>query len=220
MEDIVLVGSSGHARSVAEVVEREARYRIVGLVDSFRRPGETAFGYDLIGTEHDLRAFCRERAIGGLLVAIGDNWQRHRMVLRLRDLIPGVTFVRSTHPSAVIGRDVQIGEGTVLMAGTLVNADCRIGEFCFLNTRSSLDHDSVLGDFASLGPGVTTGGKVRVGAFSAIGVGATVSDARAVGEHALVGAGAVVVRDIPPRTVAYGVPARVKREREVGEPYL
>ena len=41
-----------------------------------------------------------------------------------------------------------------------------------------------------------------------------------IGADTVVGAGAVVLGDLPDRVVAFGVPARVVRDREPGEPYL
>lgn len=217
---IIVVGSSGHARSVIDVIERAGECRIVGLIDSFRRAGESAFGYEVLGTENDIPRVAAPFGVRAGFVAIGDNWQRHLMVRRILELAPDFEFVTAIHPSAQLARGVVVGRGSVLMAGTVVNVNARIGEFCLVNTRSSLDHDAVMEDFASLAPGATTGGMVRIAAFAAVGLGANVIQRRRVGEQAVVGAGALVVEDVPEYCVAYGVPARVVRKRASGDPYL
>jgi serine acetyltransferase len=89
-----------------------------------------------------------------------------------------------------------------------------------MGTNSSVDHDNVLAEFVSLAPGATTGGDVHVGVCTAIGLGANVIHQAHIGAHAVVGAGAVVLDDLPDLVVAYGVPARVVRSRDAGEPYL
>ena len=61
---------------------------------------------------------------------------------------------------------------------------------------------------------------MRVGRATAIGLGASVIHGVTIGDDTVVGAGAVVLRDVPERVVAYGVPARVARTRQPGEPYL
>lgn len=114
----------------------------------------------------------------------------------------------------------MVGEGTVLMAGSVVNSDTVIGKHCIVNTKASVDHDCDVSDFSSLAPGVTLGGTVTVGEFSAISVGASVAHSKVIGAHTVVGAGAVVVRDIPSLVVAYGIPARVVRARVQGDKYL
>jgi acetyltransferase-like isoleucine patch superfamily enzyme len=50
-----------------------------------------------------------------------------------------------------------------------------------------------------------------VGDRAFIGIGSTVIDKIRIGEDCIIGGGSVVVDDIPARTVAYGVPAKVRR---------
>ena len=154
------------------------------------------------------------------IVAIGDNWTRARVVARIRELQPDFQFVTAIHPDVCVARDVSIGEGTVVMAGAVVNTGTRIGAFCILNTRCSVDHECTLGEFSSVAPGVVTGGCVAIGPFSAVGIGATLIHEVRIGEHTVVGAGATVVNDVPDHVVVYGTPARFVRSREAGEPYL
>jgi sugar O-acyltransferase (sialic acid O-acetyltransferase NeuD family) len=142
------------------------------------------------------------------------------MAEKIRLLAPDFTFITAVHPSAQIGREVSIGAGAVLMAGTVVNSDSRIGAHCILNTKSSLDHDCVMDDFSSLAPGVTTGGVVQIGAYSAISLGANIIHGKNIGAHTIIGAGALVRENILDHCVAYGVPARVIRKRAEGEKYL
>jgi len=220
LRPILVVGSSGHAKVAIDAIERGGAYRIAGLIDAFRQAGETAFGYPVLGTEERVHEIARAEGAEAGFVAIGDNWQRSRVVARILERLPEFEFVTVAHPSAQVARGAALGRGSILMAGAIVNADARIGEFCIVNTGASLDHDSVMGDYSSLAPGATTGGRVRIGEFSAIGLGAKVIHGCAIGEHAVVGAGALVLSDLPGHCVAYGVPAEVVRGRSAGETYL
>jgi acetyltransferase EpsM len=82
-----------------------------------------------------------------------------------------------------------------------------------INTCASVDHECVIEDGAHICPGVHLGGKVTIGRAAWVGIGSTVSDRVHIGEYSVVGAGSLVLDDIPPKVVAYGVPASVKRER-------
>lgn len=220
MEKILLIGASGHAKVALDVIEREGRYEILGLIDSYKPAGERFFGYEILGAEDMLYSLFKSGEVFGGMIAIGDNWTRHQMAGKIQALVPEFTFITAIHPSAILGRGVTVGAGSVLMAGVVVNSDSKIGEHCILNTKSALDHDCVMGNFSSLAPGVTTGGKVTVGEFSAISLGANIIHGVNIGGQTVLGAGAVTLEDIPSYCVAYGVPAKVIRKREAGEKYL
>ncbi|WP_256097637.1 acetyltransferase [Burkholderia cenocepacia] len=220
VENIIIVGSSGHAKVVIDIVEQAGRYRIAGLIDSFRTPGEETLGYAVLGAERDLPQMVDQYGIAGLLVAIGDNHARENVTAGLAMLVPGLPRVSAVHPAACVGKASTIGAGTVVMAGAVINPSCSIGEGCIVNTNVSLDHDGVMADFSSLAPGVVTGGNCRIGRGAAVGLGAMLRHRIAVGEHSVVGAGAVVLHDVEPYTVAYGNPARRIRARAADERYL
>jgi sugar O-acyltransferase (sialic acid O-acetyltransferase NeuD family) len=217
---VVLIGSSGHAKVVADILEREGKYTLVGLIDSFRSPGERTQDYQILGTEETLAQLVARGDVYGGLIAIGDNWKRYLMADRIKSLAPAFVFVNAIHPSAQIAASARIGEGTVVMAGAAVNSDCSIGAFCILNTKSSLDHDSTMNDFSSLAPNATTGGNVAIGAYAAISLGANIIHGRQIGKHTVIGAGALVLSDVPEYSVAYGAPARVVRQRLASDDYL
>jgi len=219
-ENIVVIGSSGHAKVVIDVIEKEGKYRIVGLIDSFKQSLELVYGIGLIGSEDILPALMANDTVSGGFIAIGDNWKRHLMAEKIKALVPEFKFISAVHPSAQIARGVKIGDGTVVMAGVVVNSDSRIGDFCILNTNASLDHDSVMEDFSSLAPNATTGGNVMIGEFSAISLGANIVHGHGIGKHTVIGAGALVLDDIPEYCIAYGAPAKVIRKRQAGDRYL
>ena len=58
---------------------------------------------------------------------------------------------------------------------------------------------------------------IIIGDYARIGGGAKILPGITIGEHVLIGAGSVVTKDIPPRAVAYGVPAVVKRFQSEAE---
>lgn len=218
--NIVIVGSSGHARVVLDIVEKQGLYTISGFIDSYRPAGETESGYPILGDESLLPGLVADGELDGFIVAIGDNHIRQKVTDRIAAICPTLPLVAAVHPSANIGRGVVIGPGTVVMAGASVNPASTIGVGCILNTHCSLDHDSAIGDFASLAPASATGGNCKIAAGAAVGIGATLVHGISVGTHTIVGAGATVLRDLPAQVVAYGTPAKVVSERAVGDRYL
>jgi len=220
MDNIVIIGASGHGSMVLDCLERQGRYSVSGFVDSFKKKGTGHNGYPILGTELDLPTLTEKLDLHGAILAIGNNWTRKIMADKIGGIAPALDIVTAVHPCAIIGKDVKIGKGTVIMPGAIVNAGSRIGDFCILNTNSSLGHNGTMEGFSSISSGVCTGGNLVLGRFSAISLGANVIENITIGEHSLIGAGSLVVRDVGDLSVVYGAPAHFIRKRNVGDPYL
>ncbi|WP_315674025.1 acetyltransferase [Clostridium sp. 19966] len=218
--NIIVIGSSGHAKVVIDCIEKENKYKIIGLLDRFKQVGSSSFGYKIIGKEEDLEKLIRKYKIDGGIIAIGDNFIRYIVYNKISHYIPQFNFIKVIHPSAQIARNVLIGKGSVIMANTTISSNATVGDFCIINNNSSLDHDSKMLDYSSLAPGSSIGGNVKIGSFSAVSLGAKVIHGITIGEHTIIGAGATVIKDIPKYVVAYGNPAKVIRGRIAGEKYL
>lgn len=219
MKNILIIGASGHAWVVADIVELQGLYRVVGLI-ALSPAGESKNGYEIIGRIENLPELVRRHAVEGFIAGVGDNAVRSRIVQTASELCPGLELVRAVHPSSVIARSALLGAGSVIMAGAIVNPAATVGRGCILNTGSSLDHDSVMQDFSSLAPGAHVGGNCQIGAGSAICIGASVRHGIRIGAHSVLGAGATALHDVPALSVAYGTPARVIRSRSEGDRYL
>jgi sugar O-acyltransferase (sialic acid O-acetyltransferase NeuD family) len=220
MRNILVIGSSGHARVIIDAVERQNQFRIVGIIDTFKPVGFSCVGYQVLGDELRLIDIIRDHDIYGGVIAIGDNWVRHQVADRIRCAVPSFEFVTVIHPSAQVARSARVAAGTVVMPGAIISANADIGECCIVNTKASLDHDGMMGAFSSFAPAVTAGGEVTIKPFAAVLLGANIIHTISIGEHSVVGAGSLVLRDVPDRVVAYGLPARVIRARQPGDPYL
>jgi len=218
MKDIVVFGSGGHAKVIIDIIEKQGAFKIIGLIDKFKDKDDTVFGYQIIGEEEDFPEISKN--IYGGIIAIGDNWVRYKVASHIKAIVPNFKFITAIHPFTAIARGVKMGDGSVVMAGAILNSESSIGEHCIINTMASIDHDNSIGDFVTIAPNVTIGGNVRIGDYSAISLGANVIHGRGIGEHTVIGAGSTVIKDIPSYVVAFGTPAKVIRKREAGDKYL
>ena len=138
------------------------------------------------------------------VIAIGRNDARASVAQRS----VGKTFIRVLHPTAHIAKEANIGIGSVVFAGAIVQPDATIGKHVIINTGASVDHDCDIGDFAHIAPGACLAGGVTVGEGTLIGIGAIVIPGIRIGKWVTVGAGAAVIRDVADGLTVAGVPAK------------
>ena len=210
---LALWGTGGHGGVVLDAVRRQGLHHAIAFVDDLDPPGQPVHrsGLPILYGRQHLARLCAE-GVKGMVIAIGDKSTRSELAEIALDA--GFELCTVVHPSAVICSDVRIGCGTVVFAGAVVQTGAEIGDNGIINTCAAVDHDCRIGNNVQLAPRATLGGRVKVGDLSFIGIGATVINRIEIGRNCVIGAGSVVVRDIPANSLAYGVPARVIRQRE------
>jgi sugar O-acyltransferase (sialic acid O-acetyltransferase NeuD family) len=220
MKNIVLIGGGNQAHYTIDIIEKEGKYNIVGIIDSIHEIGSDRFGYKILGRQENIVDIINNYNIEGGVISVGDNWARYYISEQIKELSPNFNFINTIHPSVVIGNNVKIGCGVVAMAGCIFNPKATIGNFTFFATGAQVEHDCVIEDFASISAGSITGGYVKVGKYSAITLGVTIMDRIEIGENTVVGSGSLVTKSLPNDVLAYGNPTKIIRNRNKGEKFL
>nr|WP_299341988.1 NeuD/PglB/VioB family sugar acetyltransferase [Allomuricauda sp.] len=219
-KNIVLIGAGGHAKVIMDIVERENKYVIVGLIDSFKKKGDKILDYEIIGNENELSELMVEHNFDSGIIAIGNNWTRKIFHKKISTEHPDFKFVSAVHPKSIIGKNCVIGYGTVIMPGVVVNSDAVIKNFCIVNTSASVGHDSFMENYSSLAPKSALGGGVKIGKCTAVGMGAMVLQTLTIGDNCIIGACSLVNKNVSKGQMIYGVPGKVIRKVRDGEAYL
>jgi sugar O-acyltransferase (sialic acid O-acetyltransferase NeuD family) len=211
---IVIFGAGGHAVSVANVAI-SAGYKIAYFIDANKK-ADYLLGIKII---RDISELVNKKDYE-YCIAIGDNALRERIYKELMSVNIDINFPSLIHKSAVISIFSTIGNGTVVMPNAIVGPNSTVGKFCIINTQSSIDHDCNMLDFSSIAPNAVTGGTVTIGYRSAISIGAVVKQGLKIGNDSVLGASSYLNKNLVNNKVAYGIPAKEVRDREVGDEYL
>ncbi len=130
-----------------------------------------------------------------------------------------------TGHNVVIREECVLGDDVRIWSNSVVDYDCRIGSRVRIHCNVYVAQRTTIEDDVTVGPGVTFANDPHPGCLHGspclvgptlrrgchIGAGAVLLPGVVVGEEALVGAGSVVTRDVPPRTIVAGSPAKVRR---------
>lgn len=201
---ITIIGASGHGKVVADIAAKNGYDEIEFLDDdeSLLCCGK----YPVVGKVGNAVEVKND-----VFVAIGNAGIRRRFLEQLAQA--GCSTSTLIHPNAVIAEDVEIGEGSVIMAGAVINPGVNLGKGVIVNTCASIDHDCRIGDYVHVSIGSHLCGNVNVNDNTWIGAGSTVSNNIHICRDCMIGAGAVVIKNIEEEGTYVGVPAKKMMKR-------
>jgi sugar O-acyltransferase (sialic acid O-acetyltransferase NeuD family) len=140
-----------------------------------------------------------------VVVAIGDPASRKRVVNSLPKTTAYKTII---HPSAVISKWVDIGEGSIITAGTILTCNIKIGKHAHLNLHTTIGHDCVIGDFFTTAPAVNISGNCHFGNNVYLGTNSSVRDGIRISDNITIGMGGVVVKHLSDEGTYIGNPVK------------
>lgn len=188
MEDIILIGYGGHAKSIADCIERQGQYRIVGYTDMEEQPSK----YTYLGTDAELQHLYDD-GIRNAVIAVG-YLGKGNLRERLYDSVKKIGFHLPVikDPSSIISDSANIGEGTFIGKGAVVNAEAVVGKMVIINTMALVEHECKINDFAHIAVAAVLCGNVTVKRAAFVGANATVIQGRTVKDREVVPAGATI----------------------------
>lgn len=202
MKKLLLLGASGHGKVVADIA-RKCNYEEILFLDDNANV-DYCLGYPVVGRIEEL---CNYPDFD-VFVSIGNASIRKTLLetcLKQNRSVP--TLI---HPSSVIASDVQIGKGSVIMAGAIINPNSQIGKGCIINTSATIDHDNVIKDYVHISVGSHLCGTVSIDNNTWIGAGSCICNNISICSDCMIGAGAVVVKNITESGTYIGIPAHKK----------
>jgi sugar O-acyltransferase (sialic acid O-acetyltransferase NeuD family) len=212
---LVIVGAGGLGREVLATARAcnavREQWEVLGFLDSDKALwGIVIGGAPVVGGDE----WCRNHHDGSVrfICAIGNPRARSRVVEKLSAM--NCRFASVVHPDVQIPESVEIGVGTVIMAGTQFTTDAKIGSHVVVYLNCSITHDVRVADFCLIPSGCNLSGAAVLEAGVELGTGVSILPGRRVGAWAIIGAGSVVAEDIPANSTAVGTPCRVIKQRD------
>lgn len=205
---IVLICGGGHCVASIDVIEKENKYAIAGIVDTRQKIGKKVLGYRIMASDDELPSLARKYKYFLITSAPIKTLDKKRMLFN-EIKRHGVRLPVIISPYAYVSRRAEIGEGTMIMHGAYVNAGARIGANCIINTGALVEHDCVIGDHCNISTLAVVNGECRVGDQTFVGSGSVIINGITIAGKTIIGAGSVVIRPIAKEGGVYaGNPAR------------
>ncbi len=198
---LAIYGTGGHAKSIYNIIRNKNKIIFFDENHKYFKVGNKTF----IVKGGIKQLLENKKKISEVIIAIGNNKVREKNYKALNKIFKFATLI---HTKSHCAYGVKIGDGTVVMPGSLINTDSNIGRNCIINSNSSIDHDCVIGDHSHICPGVVLAGNVKIGKNCWIGLGTKIIQNCNIGDNVFVAAGAVVTKDIKSNSFVKGIPAK------------
>jgi sugar O-acyltransferase (sialic acid O-acetyltransferase NeuD family) len=193
MKKIILVGAGGHCKSCIDVIEKEKKFKIIGIIDNIKKG--FFLKYKILGNDKGLKKYYKKTNY--ILISVGQikNFQvRENLFNKIKKI--KFKFATVVSPMSYVSKHAFIDEGSIIMHGSIINAGARIGKNCIINTKSLIEHDVTIGDYCHISTETTINGGVLIKKGTFIGSRSIIKNNISIGEGSIVGANLYINKNL------------------------
>jgi len=206
MKKLIIIGVGGFGREVAWLVERinnvVPEWDLIGFIDDNKDfHGTDVNGYQVLGDSKWLRNQSEDIFA---VCAVGSSKVRKKIINKLGNQ----KYATLIDPSVQLSNLVEIGEGSIICAGTIITVNVTLGSHVIINLDCTIGHNAVINSFTTLYPSVNISGDTILAECVEMGTGSQIIQGLKIERATVVGAGSTVVKNLPEYCVAVGSPAK------------
>ena len=213
MKKIIIIGGKGNGTVALSTIEDinkiVPQWKVLGFFNDFETSDIN--GYPVIGKVDRKSAaeYLLDKNIYFLYSLISTKLN-HKFLHKLHDMnIPNKRFATIIHPTSIISKFAQIGNGVSIQPFVSVGPNVTIGNHVQIYAQALIGHNSILDNYSYVANNACIGANVHLKPGAYLGINCSILDNKIIGEWALVGMGSVVINDIPDYSKVVGNPTRV-----------
>lgn len=215
MQKIIIIGNSDYARLIREYVDEVEDFHVECFsVDGAFISESRIDGLPVVSFEEINKIYSPDSV--KLILAIGYQKlgkTRRDIYTRYNDL--GYEFINYIHPSAIVDKDLTIGNGNIILEGAIIQKRVQIGDGNLIWQGAIISHDDIIGNFNTFCANSVISGCVKVGDCSFFGASSTVRDKIEIASYNLIGSSAYVSKSTSENQAI--LPASSRSVKNAGE---
>lgn len=188
MNNLIIFGSGGHAKSLIDIVESRKEWKIKGIISEKDNNNKAISGYPIIGSDENLETLSSQ--ITNALIGIGQigiDDRRKNLLKRISNFRFNFPIIKSKY--AIVSNRAIINEGTTIGHGAIINTSSQVGKHCIINSAALIEHGVKIGNFCHISTGAIINGDVTIGDDSFIGSGVIIREGLILPPKTIVSAG-------------------------------
>lgn len=187
MKKILILSCAGTARELAELLQLEGKYELLGFLDDYKKE-ELVLG--------KISEWSQFSTKGQFCSALG-SYRNMSLKKKILQEIPLETFITFVSKSAIVYPSANVQAGGVIFPFSVISSDAILEEHVLIYHNSVIAHDSFVGSYSIVSNHACVSGNVHIGSCCYIGAGATILEGITIGDNCVIAAGATVVKDVP-----------------------
>lgn len=193
---LILIGAGGHAESCIDVIEKNKKYKIVGLIGTKSEIGKSVLGYKVIGTDLDIKLLSRK--IKYAIITIGQikTAEKRKRIYNLMKSL-NFKFPSIISPLAYVSKFSKIGDGTIVMHFALINSNTKIGNNCIINSKSLVEHGTNIGNHCHISTSAIVNSGVKIDDEVFIGSSSCIKQNLKIGKRSVIAMGSKILKNVP-----------------------
>ncbi len=206
--NLIIIGGGDNAGAIIDLIVDNNEGIIIKGISDVVATNKEINGYKVTLTDNEVTECLEENHI---IVSYARDMQvREKIYNFFKDYEAKFATLKSR--SAYISKTSKLGEGSIVMPGSVIRNQVIIGKNTLINSNATIEHGCIIGDNCHIAPGAVLTGNVIVKDNSFIGANSTILPNIKIGFGSIVGAGAVVTKSIPDNEIWIGNPAKKQRK--------
>ena len=213
---VLILGGEGNGGVIANAMkDAELRgyneWEIVGYLNDGFPVGTIIDSFPVVGSiKGDLKRFVEEGYFFIIAIMKLDGVEERIELIRNLD-IPENRLASFVHPTAYVAPNVVLEPGCVVMPLVCISSNTVLKKGCLVMVAATIGHDDVIEEYTHIAAQACVGAFLHIGVGVHIGLNSTIRENLTIGDYSTLGMGAVLTKNIGPKEIWAGVPAKFLR---------